>query len=625
MKKPQKQISPEQRKIGFGSLVLEALPEMWGFQTLVSILLGVPTWLLNQLIYSVAASTGGAITTANLGRPLLSWRAPVLLALGVVLVLCFVVAELFAQIYLTDDILAGRPAGIRRELGLGVRSVRRFLSPTGVAVLLFIFLAVPLCGIGFSISLTSEFKIPNFIMDVVYARPYYAVPYFALLLLFAYMAYRYCFTLHAVLLDGMTCARGRKVSALIMKEHGKTFVLGLFRLVLTLSLIKLAGSLLFSALPGFLVERFGAELPHDLVIDAVGKLETGLTEPEKRVVVYRVLAAFTVLLGGYLNAVVTLLCGAYFVLRFTRYYREYSGETAELWPERPKKARYRRAVLAMALFTGFVAAFSVVVGVGYNELLVREEPVRIIAHRAGGTMASENSIEGLYAAIEHGCYGSETDIRRTKDGYYVINHDNDFKRLTGVAKAPKDMTLDEIRQLRVRDTTGSGAELSVPTLEEMLDVVKDREKLFIEFKGATADRQMADDVAALCREKDCVDDVVLISLAYKVIDYAETAYPEFETGVLFFAGLGDVSRLNCDLLIMEEEMGTPERIRQIHNAGKQAIVWTVNTEQSMNRFLQSDCDAIITDEIELAETVQAKLDARTEYEVLEDTLADFWT
>lgn len=121
-----------------------------------------------------------------------------------------------------------------------------------------------------------------------------------------------------------------------------------------------------------------------------------------------------------------------------------------------------------------------------------------------------------------------------------------------------------------------------------------------------------------------MDDTVLISLAYDVIDYAETNYPEFETGTLFFAGIGDVSKLNCDLLIMEEEMGTETRIRQTHDAGKRAIVWTVNTEEAMRKFLDSEADAIITDEIELAERVQKELDERTEYEVLEAKLSDFW-
>ena len=34
------------------------------------------------------------------------------------------------------------------------------------------------------------------------------------------------------------------------------------------------------------------------------------------------------------------------------------------------------------------------------------------------------------------------------------------------------------------------------------------------------------------------------------------AYPEFETGMLIFGALGDVTRVNCDLMVLEEEMST---------------------------------------------------------------------
>ena len=133
---------------------------------------------------------------------------------------------------------------------------------------------------------------------------------------------------------------------------------------------------------------------------------------------------------------------------------------------------------------------------------------------------------------------------------------------------------------------------------------------------------MVDDVVNMVRQYDCVDDVALISLNYDVIDYAETTYPEFMTGTLFFAGLGDVTKLNYDLLIMEEETATSAQILSIHTAGKKAVVWTVNTETSLKHFLDSTADAIITDEIVLAEAVQKQLDSRTEYQVLQDRLGN---
>ena len=621
----QKQTVEEQKKISFGKLAYEALPEIWSFQFITALILAVVSKIFLLAMSFVAETTGGAATTANLRPILLSWRAPVLLLLGILVVLCYIVIELLSQIYLTNDILKGHSSSIRQELFLGLRSVRRFVTPTGIFVLLYVFIAVPLTGIGFSISLTESFHIPNFIMDVMLSKRIYALGYLAVLLILVWVAYRYCFTLHAVLLDGMTPAEGRKKSAEIMKKHGRKLLIALAKLYLILAVIRIAVYLLCCYLPGIFVERYGKSLPHDQAIDIVKIIETGsASETEYAIIVYRVLSAFVILLGSYFFAVASLLCGAYFLLCFTRYYLEYTRGGSALFPERPKRKLYRYKVVSMLGSAVLIAVLSLVLGVIYDEIFVRAEPVKIIAHRTGGTLASENSIEGLYAAMDHGCYGSETDVQRTKDGYYVINHDDSFKRLTGVAKAPKDMTMAEIRKLRIRDTTGNGEVLSVVTINEMLDVIKGKEKLFIELKGKTADTRMVDDLVEIIREKDCVSDVVLISLAYNVIDYAESTYPEFETGTLFFAGIGNVAKMNCDLLIMEEEMATETRVEQIHDAGKQAIVWTVNTEDPMRSFLDSQIDGIITDEIELAERVQAELDARTEFEELEAQLEDIW-
>lgn len=464
-----------------------------------------------------------------------------------------------------------------------------------------------------------------------------------------------------MLIDGMAPAEARKESRRILKAHGRKFIFGMLKHVFFIILILIAAFLVFNFLPYVGLENMGKELPQgynadflrfagssaqDAIeytdsfssaagmdnlagADSVAGLDilsgtTSLTETDIAVIFYRFLCCLAVLMGSYLDSVVLLLCGAYLMLRFTRYYLEFTRGACASWPERPRKSRYGWKFLTMIGVFALIFLLSVLAGLFYHQFFVLPEPVKIIAHRAGGTEASENSIEGLYAAMEYGCYGSEIDIQRTKDGHYIINHDSDFKRLTGTDRSPQDMTLEEIRALWIKDTTGSGAELPVVTLEEMLDVIKGKEKLYIELKGSTADRQMVDDLARIIRERDCVQDVALISLNYSIIDYAETKYPEFETGTLFFAGIGNVARLNCDLLIMEEQIATDFRVEQVHSAGKQAIVWTVNTAQSMYRFLDSGVDAVITDEIRLAHETQQKLDARSDLQVIQDKLAGIW-
>ena len=165
-------------------------------------------------------------------------------------------------------------------------------------------------------------------------------------------------------------------------------------------------------------------------------------------------------------------------------------------------------VITLILLALIVVLISGMIGIAFNAYFDREESVRIVAHRTGGVMAPENSLEGIELAIQHGCYACETDTQRTKDGYYIINHDDDFKRLTGVDRKPSDMMLEEVRQLAITDPA-TGVTSKVPELDEMLDVVKGRVKLFIELKGSTADRQMVDDVVRMVREKDCVADVAL--------------------------------------------------------------------------------------------------------------------
>lgn len=619
--KKQKSRSPETKNVSFARLAYEALPEMWSFQIYAAVILALPASLLTRMISAVAETAGGAITSADLKALFFSWRFPVILVLGVLLVFIYMAIELFAQIHLSGDILTGKQAGIFREIRSGFRSLRRFICPEGALVLLYIFIVVPVCGLGFTIELTRSLYIPNFIMEVVYKTPFYLAAYAALVLFMLWFGYRSLFTLHAVLLDDMTPAEGRKQSFRIVKENRRAFLLGLFKLVPVMFLVYMAAALLFIFLPVSFLTVKGADMPAGFYIDLRQMPDIG--EEEVLIILYRTACAAAVLIGTYLFSIVSLLSSSYFMLRFTRWYLAFTGREPDLWPERPKKARYRWKVLSIAAVFVLLSAASFLIGILYNQIFDREEPVRIIAHRAGGTMASENSLEGLYAAIEEGCYASEIDVQRTRDGYYIINHDNDFKRLTGVGKAPKDMTLSEIRELKIRDTAGSGKTLSVATLEEMLDVIKGREILYIEMKGATADRKMVDDVVNIVREHDCVEDVALISLNYDIISYAETAYPEFVTGTLFFIGIGNVSGLNCDLLIMEEETATNDRINQIHEAGKEAIVWTVNTESSMKYYLDSSIDGIITDEILMARKVQEQLDARTDLQVLQNRFGGF--
>ena len=610
------------RLVTFGRLVFESIPEMYGFQLLTGILLALLSFFLGWLVNLVAEAGGSAFTTSNIRDYVLSWRGPVLLVLGIIMVAVFVIFEIFANIYMCDDIICGRQVKIRGEIGKGFRAMKKFINPGGIGILVYILIAVPLVGIGFSISLTSQFRIPNFIMDFIRARPLLYAGYIAALILLLIIGIRWLFCLHAVLVDGMKPAEAKKTSVKIMKEHWKEFLPLMLGIIVLIFLINLAFGLLLK-IPELHLEAAGSSLPRHYYVDFKSFINKTATDLDYDMAVYRFISTFVVIAGSFLMYILAMISTSYLLLRFTRCYYEYTREPSELWPERVKRSRYFTKVLVVIGSLVGLLILSFFIGLKFNQVVSRDEPVKVIAHRAGGVMAPENSLEGLELAISHSCYGSETDAQRTSDGYYIINHDNDFSRLCGVKKKPGELTLEETRKLTITDPA-TGKTAPVPTVEEMLDMVKGRIKLFLELKGESADRQMADDLVKLIREKDCIGDVALISLDASVIEYVESTYPEFETGILLFAGIGDISRLNCDLLIMEEDMGTEDRIALIHDSGKQAIVWTVNTEDSMHKFLDSSCDAVITDQVELAEKVQAELDQRSDFQIIRDKFSNLF-
>lgn len=131
---------------------------------------------------------------------------------------------------------------------------------------------------------------------------------------------------------------------------------------------------------------------------------------------------------------------------------------------------------------------------------------KIIAHRGASMLAPENTLVAMERAAELGTYGVETDLSLSRDGVPFLMHDTSLNRTTNVASlfpgreknGGQDFTFAEIRQLNAGEwfirtdpyhTIASGAvpavalaqyrQQRVPTLAEMLDVVRKNRQVFI--------------------------------------------------------------------------------------------------------------------------------------------------
>ena len=616
------------KKIGFLRLFIRSLPEIWFCQVVIGAILWFPMSVLNTVITTIATSGDFAVTTANI-RSFLSPRALEMLVCSFLLVLLLLVGEIFAPICLSEAIQKQEKSGVFSIIKKSIKAVPCFFTPSGFLILMYILFVSPLLGLSFSLSMTEKLYVPRFITEVIDKNMAYSVLYSAVLFVLGLLGIIHIFVFHGILLDGERPWDAMRRSRQYFAKHWKTILIAIIQITLAIRVLYAVQAFVFDDLPQRYLDSISSEMPRGTIFNIL-EVQT-LTDDDITLLLYRSLCILQVYLSQYVFNIFLAIssCGTFMVLTrlYLRFRKEEEGHAYE--PEKydlkPKDARHVILTLLAFLVPVLLVCLSVFMAVFFNQVFPEREKTAVVAHRTGGYLASENSLEGLDEAASHGCYGGETDIQRTKDRHYIINHDNDFARLTGDPHKPSEMSLEEIKQLKIRDTTGNGQLLSAPTLEELLEHGKGKVKLFLELKGESADRDMVEDVVRAVKERDMVEDVVLISLNYDVIDYAERKYPEMETGVLIFGSMGDVAKLNCDMIIMEEEMAAVvSTIRSIHDAGKKAGVWTVNTRRAMTRFLDSEVDFVITDDILMAIDVQKELDERTDYDVIKDRSSDLW-
>lgn len=179
--------------------------------------------------------------------------------------------------------------------------------------------------------------------------------------------------------------------------------------------------------------------------------------------------------------------------------------------------------------------------VSVDDRLAPGQPAIVIAHRAVGGGAPENSLAGIQHAIERGIDMVEIDVQITHEGNYVLMHDTSLTRTTNVQEvfpegAPSrepgdphafrhlvsDYTLDNIARLRLIDL--NGGDHRVPSLDAALDVAGGQLLVMLDLK-----RWEVDGIASLLERHDS-ENILLFSFR----DQGKLAATADATGVGVF-------------------------------------------------------------------------------------------
>lgn len=212
----------------------------------------------------------------------------------------------------------------------------------------------------------------------------------------------------------------------------------------------------------------------------------------------------------------------------------------------------------------------------------------VVAHRGGADLGPENTLSTISRGIEAGADMVEIDVHLTLDNQLVVCHDETVDRTTNGHGLIGEMTLAEIKQLRIKDT-----DEQMPTLAEVLDATKDRCPVLLEIKKRR-DQYVGIEskVVEMLRQYEMEDQVVVQSFNEYVLEEINRLEPSLRLELLSFfpprhpERYSHIASFNiCHYFI------TARFIKRAHALGREVKIWTVNRH---NRASRLPVDGIIT-------------------------------
>lgn len=237
-----------------------------------------------------------------------------------------------------------------------------------------------------------------------------------------------------------------------------------------------------------------------------------------------------------------------------------------------------------------------------TELLERQHPPVVVAHRGASSLAPENTLAAIRKAAELGAVMVEFDVRQTKDGKVVLMHDADVRRTTNGKGRLRDTTYAQLTALDAGqwfDPTFQGE--SVPTLDEALAALGPKMVAAIELKSGPA---IVPKVHAAIDRHGLAERSVIFSFRPSHVRASKAVRPTLP--VLFLIDpergksaytAGIVSRAQttgADLVGLSHQAVDASIVGAFHEAGLPVFVYTVDNHPDVERMMSLGVDGIIS-------------------------------
>jgi len=229
--------------------------------------------------------------------------------------------------------------------------------------------------------------------------------------------------------------------------------------------------------------------------------------------------------------------------------------------------------------------------------------IKMVAHRGLSGIELENTNAAFVFAGARSHFGIETDVHYTKDGKFVISHDANTSRVSGVDCYIYEATYEELYKIPFLDpiTHEPRTDLHIPTLEDYIKICKKYKKeCVLEIKSnfpVEKCRQMVD----IINEIGWLENVTFISFLTEALENMRKVLPEHKMQLLTGAANDDVlaylDKWNFDLDIGYPAL-TKEFADKVHAHGHIINCWTVDTLEIAEKMKECGVEYITSNILE---------------------------
>jgi glycerophosphoryl diester phosphodiesterase len=228
-------------------------------------------------------------------------------------------------------------------------------------------------------------------------------------------------------------------------------------------------------------------------------------------------------------------------------------------------------------------------------LLNSQESILNIGHRGAKGHIAENTIASIRKAIELGADGIEIDVFLCKSGEIVLFHDKTLEKLTNGYGNIEDKNLEELRKLKVLNSS-----YSIPTLEEVLKSIDKDVFLNIELKGRNTAQGSLDLIRKYIRKNKIeLNNILFSSFNWEELKDLRSLSDKVQLALITeedpLLAIDFAIQLNAVAINPNYKDLNKKNISKINEKGLKIYTWTVNSKIQIDRLKALNVNGIITD------------------------------